>query len=103
MRYAYPPFYDASSIVDLMAPAIASTFFLRTNLPWDYTLWLEFENNEKRVFDVAPYLEIGVFKHLKDCVLFSRARIEGGTVSWPGEIDIAPETLYECSIPASLN
>lgn len=69
----------------------------------DYTLWLEFENNEKRVFDVAPYLEIGVFKRLKDRVLFSRARIEGGTVAWPGEIDIAPETLYECSIPASLD
>lgn len=69
----------------------------------DYTLWLEFENNEKRVFDVAPYLEIGVFKHLKDRVLFSRARIEGGTVAWPGEIDIAPETLYECSIPALLD
>lgn len=67
----------------------------------DFTLWLEFENHEKRIFDVTPYLEIGLFKRLKDCVLFKCARIKGGTVAWPGEIDIAPETLHECSIPTS--
>ncbi len=65
----------------------------------DYKLSLEFENQEKRIFDVTPYLEMGVFRQLKDKNIFSRAFIDGGTVMWPGEIDIAPETLYDRSIP----
>lgn len=65
----------------------------------DYKLYLEFENNERRVFDVSPYLEKGVFRQLKNHELFYRAHIGGGTVVWPGDIDIAPETLYDCSIP----
>lgn len=60
-----------------------------------YRLWLEFENREQRVFDLSPYLEIGVFRQLKDTRLFRAARVEGGTVVWPGDIDIAPETLYQ--------
>lgn len=65
----------------------------------EYKLFLEFENMEKRIFDVSPYLEMGVFRQLKDMGIFSRAYVDGGTVMWPGEIDIAPETLYDRSIP----
>jgi len=65
----------------------------------EYKLSLEFENQEKRIFDVTPYLEMGVFRQLKDKNIFSRAFIDGETVMWPGEIDIAPETLYDRSIP----
>ena len=64
-----------------------------------YRLYLEFENQEKRVFDVSPYLEMGVFRQLKNPDIFCSAYIEGGTVAWPGEIDIAPETLYDDSLP----
>lgn len=67
-----------------------------------YRLLLEFENHEQRIFDLSPYLEIGVFRQLKDARLFDAAHIEGGTVAWPGEIDIAPETLYLESAPVSL-
>jgi len=64
----------------------------------NYRLHLEFENKEKRIFDVSPYLEMGVFRQLKDLNIFCRAHIDGGTVTWPGEIDIAPETLYDDSV-----
>jgi len=67
----------------------------------DFKLFLEFENHEKRIFDVSPYLEKGVFRQLKNPDLFSRVHVGGGTVTWPGEIDIAPETLYEESVPLS--
>jgi len=50
---------------------------------------------------MSPYLEIGVFRNLKNPANFLNARIEGGTVAWPGEIDIAPETLYMESTPIS--
>lgn len=65
----------------------------------DYKLCLEFENHERRVFDVSPYLVKGVFRQLKNPDIFCRAHIGGGTVMWPGEIDIAPETLYNDSVP----
>jgi hypothetical protein len=66
----------------------------------DYTLLLEFENGEKRLFDMSPYMDKKPFARLKGSPLFTRATIENGTVVWPGEIDIAPETLYDKSRPA---
>jgi hypothetical protein len=64
-----------------------------------YTLELEFENGERRLFDMTPYMEKRPFNRLKDSPLFALARIDYGTVTWPGEIDIAPETLYDRSVP----
>lgn len=61
------------------------------------TLLLTFENNERRIFDMAPYLERKPYLKLKSVPLFMKASVENGTVVWPGNIDIAPETLWECS------
>ena len=62
-------------------------------------LVLDFENGERRFFDMAPYLTQKPFHRLAAQPRFLRARIENGTVSWPGNIDIAPETLYLGSTP----
>lgn len=61
---------------------------------------LVFENGEKRVFDMRPYLNKRPFDKLKESPLFGMASISMGTVVWPGDIDIAPETLYDKSVPA---
>lgn len=66
----------------------------------DYTLFLEFENGERRVFDMAPLMDKKPFIQLKDSPLFTKASVDYGTVVWPGNIDIAPETLYDRSRPA---
>ena len=66
----------------------------------DYMLRLEFENGERRIFDMSPYMDKRPFVKLKNSPLFALARIDYGTVVWPGNIDIAPETLYDRSIPA---
>jgi hypothetical protein len=36
-----------------------------------YKLLLKFENNEEKVFDVSPYLDLGKFSELKDVSLFN--------------------------------
>lgn len=36
----------------------------------------------------------GVFEALKDPELFRQARVECGAVTWPGEIDLAPDAMY---------
>ncbi len=63
----------------------------------DYHLLLTFENNEKKYFDMNPYLNAPIFQVLKSISLFKQARIDYGTVVWSDEIDIAPETLYDLS------
>ena len=66
----------------------------------NYVLLLEFENGEKRYFDIAPYMDRKLFIRLKNPSLFRQAFIDYGTVVWPGNIDIAPETLYDLSLAA---
>ena len=60
----------------------------------DHKLALEFESGEHRIFDLKPYLEMGVFKHLKNPALFKTAHIIAGSVEWSGEIDLSYDTLY---------
>jgi hypothetical protein len=64
----------------------------------DYRLYLVFENGEKKVFDMAPLMDKRPFVRLKNSPLFLAARVDYGTVCWPGNIDIAPETLYDRSV-----
>jgi hypothetical protein len=65
-----------------------------------YLLRLEFENGEKRIFDMSAYMDKRPFVRLKDSPLFGLAKVDYGTVVWPGNIDIAPKTLYDRSVPA---
>lgn len=37
----------------------------------------------------------GVFEVLKDPAFFRRLSITDGFVSWPGEIDLAPDAMYD--------
>jgi len=60
----------------------------------DFTLDLKFADGSLRKFDVKPYLEYGVFKELKEQSYFKKVRVVFGTVQWPNEQDISPDTLY---------
>ncbi len=60
----------------------------------DYRLLLTFENGEKRVFDLKPYLEKPVFRRLKDIALFQTAKVVSGSVEWQGDVDLSYDTLY---------
>lgn len=63
----------------------------------DFKLLLEFENGEHRVFDMVPLMNKKPFDKLRDPARFTQASVDYGTVVWPGNIDIAPETLYDRS------
>ena len=67
----------------------------------DYRLELWFRTGEHRLFDARPYLNRGVFQRLQDSELFKQAFVALDTVCWPGDLDIAPETLFDRSIPIS--
>jgi len=64
----------------------------------NYTLLITFNNGEHKLFDVKPYLSEGVFTALKDDCLFSQVKPFNGSILWPGELDLCPDTLYEDGI-----
>ena len=64
----------------------------------NYTLLVGFTSGEKKVFDVKPYLEKGIFSELKNLDLFMKAVPALGTVTWPNELDFCPDTIYLESI-----
>ena len=64
-----------------------------------FTLLVEFENGEWRTFHMDTYIDQKPWARLKFGNAFQGAFVENGTVAWPGNIDIDPETLYERSVP----
>ena len=60
----------------------------------DYTLLLVFTNGEKAVYDCHELLDHGVFKELRDKNYFKEVRAVNGSIAWPHEQDICPDTLY---------
>lgn len=63
----------------------------------DYRLLLTFDDNVKKIKDMKPYLDKGVFKKLKDKEFFKNVKIAYGTISWDEEIDMCADSLYETS------
>ena len=65
----------------------------------DYRLWIRFNNGEARVFDFKPLLSAPAFQALRDEDVFRGVYIDYGVAVWQdGDIDIAPEYLYENSL-----
>ncbi len=60
----------------------------------DYKLQLVFTNGEHGIYDCSDLLDFGVFEELRDKNYFRQARPWHGTVAWPHEQDICPDTLY---------
>lgn len=67
----------------------------------DFFLEVEFDNGEKRVFDLKPYLRGSLFEPLTDESLFRAVEIEedfGGLV-WPTGADLCPDMVYMNAVP----
>ena len=60
----------------------------------NYKLKIQFAYNELKIFDVAPYLNKGVFSELKDEQYFKQVRVAYGSVEWPNEQDFSKDTVY---------
>jgi len=57
-------------------------------------LVVTFNTHEKKIFDLSPYLEKGIFMELKDMSYFNRVKATNGTIEWPNGQDFCPDTLY---------
>ena len=64
----------------------------------DLIMIVTFSTGEQRLFDATCLIDFPAFKPLENEDVFKNAKIEYGVVIWnDGDIDIAPETMYEKS------
>ena len=61
----------------------------------DYQILLTFNDGERRLADLKPYLKGEVFGELEDLNLFTRYGLTGYTIEWENGADLAPEFLYD--------
>ncbi len=64
----------------------------------EYKLFLTFENNEERIFDVQPYLDIGKFSELREPAMFNSVFVSFDSIQWANQLDLDPELLYQKSL-----
>jgi len=60
----------------------------------EYRLLITFDNKERRIFDVTPYLSDSFFAPLRNLAVFQSAKINPLTIEWAGGIDMCPDELY---------
>ncbi|MCF8037902.1 MAG: DUF2442 domain-containing protein [Desulfohalobiaceae bacterium] len=63
----------------------------------DYLLSIDFDNGERRILDMKPYLDFGIFQRLKERNAFNRVRVSFDTIEWDSGIDLDPEFVYNKS------
>lgn len=61
-------------------------------------LLLTFKTGEKKIYDMKPHLDGGIFEELKDKNLFRKVRVSFDTIEWENGADFDPEVLYQDSI-----
>ena len=65
----------------------------------EYRLWVRFNTDEAKIFDFKPLLGEACYQPLNNTEVFSKVYIDYGCPVWmDGDIDIAPEFLYENGI-----
>ena len=61
-------------------------------------LLLKFDNDELRWFDCEIISELPPYRGIDKMI--DQVYADFGTIMWPGDIDVSPETVYLKSIPA---
>lgn len=64
----------------------------------DFILEVEFVDGTYGIVDMTQLItgsHAGVYARLKDRQLFNKATLHLGTVTWPGELDLAPDVCIQ--------
>lgn len=63
----------------------------------DYRLQVTFLDGLSGIVDMSAFVaspDAGVFARLRAPALFAQAHVAYGAVTWPGELDLAPDAIY---------
>ncbi|MEO5924829.1 MAG: DUF2442 domain-containing protein [Bryobacteraceae bacterium] len=61
----------------------------------DCSLWVRFADGTKGHYRLNPADLTGVLQPLRDVAFFRQVFVDHGAVAWPGDIDLAPDTMYQ--------
>jgi Protein of unknown function (DUF2442) len=61
----------------------------------NYSLFVRFQDGLSGCLQFRPENLTGVLAPLKDPGFFEQVFIDNGAVAWPGDIDLAPDAMYE--------
>lgn len=79
---------------------------MRQTIPWEvvdvdvltgHRLKVRFVDGTEGEVDLSRMVfgeDAGVFAALRDPAVFAQVRIDDGAVTWPGELDLAPDAMY---------
>ena len=59
------------------------------------SLFVRFEDGTQGKVRFEPSHLKGVFEALKSPDFFNKVFVDGGAVTWPGELDMAPDAMYD--------
>jgi hypothetical protein len=59
-----------------------------------YKLYLTFSDGKQGIFNALPYLDLGIFKELKNPILFKSVRVADATIEWANGADLCPDCVY---------
>lgn len=60
----------------------------------DFSLDVRFRDGLSGKVRFLPGFFRGVFAHLKDAAAFAEVMVVDGVVTWPGELDLAPDAMH---------
>ena len=71
----------------------------------NHTLLLEFDNQERKLYDIAPLLYIEMFALLQNPAFFKNVQVEksGHAVYWNDDIDLSEYELWSNGEPFASN
>jgi len=64
----------------------------------DTQVAVEFANGDRGILDVAHYLDLPVFRVLRDPAEFRRVHAAHGTVAWSDDLDLCPDTVWHDAV-----
>jgi len=63
----------------------------------EFRLYVKFVDGTEGTVNLSTLIlspDAGVFSSLADATIFDQACVKYGAVTWPGDIDLAPDALY---------
>jgi hypothetical protein len=88
---------SAADLMSISTPSVPWRVAEARSLP-GFRLLVRFADGTAGEVDMSEMIassEAGVFAALRDEGLFARFHVLCGAVTWPGELDLAPDAMYD--------
>lgn len=68
---------------------------MEVKITGEFEIFVRFRNGIGGIVKFFPSFFRGVFSHLRDPSQFQQVMVVEGVVTWPGELDLAPDAMHQ--------